>query len=294
MDNSQLHPDQASLTLHKLDSSNLHTGVEIPVTNTDFNFNVENFKIYYNEEPIIGENVLVKFTERNESHIEGEIIEYNYKGVMSYNDATKKKKVYSWNKIIPLNKLMVAKIEEVYDNNSAQISIAYNTNILKPFNDNKILYSSINKICYIYKIDFINFWESIIHKIDKKRKDELTNDSLLDTFVNNINLVYELINEKYNNPQINEKINELLIDKNVIYQIKFGLISNESINKTKLVIKNASNNNELNIKYDSAPYYILESNNIEEQQSFIALLEKECKEHNVFYKLFSSKTHGSF
>ena len=51
---------------------------------------------------------------------------------------------------------------------------------------------------------------------------------------------------------------------------------------------------ELNIKYDSAPYYILESYNLEEQQSFIALLEKECKEHNVFYKLFSSKTHSSF
>ena len=144
MDNSQLHPDQDSLTLHKLDAST----PEIPATNLD----TMNFKIYYNEKPIIGENVLVKFTERNESHIEGEIIEYNYKGIMSYNDATKKKKVYSWNKIIPLNKLMIAKIEDVYDNNSAQISIAYNTNMLKPFNDNKILYSSINKICYIYSI----------------------------------------------------------------------------------------------------------------------------------------------
>jgi hypothetical protein len=247
----------------------------------------ENLKIYYNEEPIIGENVLVKFTDRNDSHIEGELIEYNYKGIMSYNDATKKKKVYTWNKVIPLNKLMVAKIEEIYDNKTAQLSIAYSTNILKPFNDNKILYSSIKKICYIYKLDFNDFWKNIIYKIDQKRKEELTNDSLLDAFINNISFINQLIDEKYDNlsTDINQKINELLIHKNIIYQTKFGLISNDSINKTKLVIQNACNNNKLNIKYDSAPYYILESNNMEEHHEFIASLEKECKEHNVFYKL---------
>jgi hypothetical protein len=305
------------------------------------------FQIYYNLDPIIGENVLVKFTERNASHIEAELIEYDYTGIMSYNDATKKKKVYTWNKIIPLNKLMVAKVEDIYENKTAQISVAYNintTDILKPFNDNKVLYSTINKICYIYKIDFNDFWKNIVHKIDKKRKDEMNNESLLDAFINNINYVTELINEKYENnidnlplrnglsaknsdssnlhlsADINIKINELLISKNIMYQTRFGLISNESINKTKQVLKNTiekytiieENNDTLEyeiinktseetsseeiethtdqkipikIKYDSAPYYTLESNNIEEHQKFIINLEKECNENNVFFKL---------
>ena len=48
---------------------------------------------------------------------------------MSYNNATKKKKVYSWNKIVPLNKTILATIEDVIEgNNIVQVSTAYNNN----------------------------------------------------------------------------------------------------------------------------------------------------------------------
>ena len=59
------------------------------------------FQIYNNSYPELNETVLIKFTKKNESHFEGELVEYNYSAIMSYNDATKKKKVYSWNKVVP-------------------------------------------------------------------------------------------------------------------------------------------------------------------------------------------------
>ena len=60
---------------------------------------------YYSEtDPIIEELVLVKFIKRNDSFFDGELLEYKYKCMLNYQDATKKRKVSSWNKIIPLNK----------------------------------------------------------------------------------------------------------------------------------------------------------------------------------------------
>lgn len=50
------------------------------------------FQIYNNSSPELNETVLIKFTKKNESHFEGELIEYNYRAIMAYNDATKKKK----------------------------------------------------------------------------------------------------------------------------------------------------------------------------------------------------------
>jgi len=51
------------------------------------------FQIYNNSSPELNETVLIKFTKRNESHFEGKLIEYDYSAIMSYNDATKKKKI---------------------------------------------------------------------------------------------------------------------------------------------------------------------------------------------------------
>jgi hypothetical protein len=51
-----------------------------------------NFQIYYNIKPILNEFVLVKFAKRNTSHFEGELIEYNINCIMSFNNASKKKK----------------------------------------------------------------------------------------------------------------------------------------------------------------------------------------------------------
>ena len=146
------------------------------------------FQIYHNNVPELNENVLVKFTKRNESHFEGVLVEYDYNAIMSYNDATKKKKVYSWNKVVPLNKTVIAKVENIYINNIVQLSIAYNDldikTQLKPFNDLKILISIIKKVTYQLRINFNEFWKKIIHEIDRERKSLETEwNSLIDSYV---------------------------------------------------------------------------------------------------------------
>jgi translation initiation factor 2 alpha subunit (eIF-2alpha) len=133
------------------------------------------FQIYHKDKPDTGELVLIKFTNRLDTHFEGELIEYNLNAFMSYNDATKKKKIYSWNKVIKLNKPMVAKVEEVFEDGQVQVSVAYNDKdiemreYLRPFNENKTLISIIRKLCHVHNIDFYDFWTNVIYEIDKIR-----------------------------------------------------------------------------------------------------------------------------
>ena len=48
---------------------------------------------YYSiNHPKINELVLVQFTEKNDSFFKAKLIEYDYTGIMNYQDATKKKK----------------------------------------------------------------------------------------------------------------------------------------------------------------------------------------------------------
>jgi hypothetical protein len=164
-------------------------------------------QIYSINIPTKYENVLVKFTNRNNTHIEGELLEYkSFKCMMSYNDVTKKKKVYSWNKIVPLNKPMVARVDEIFlESNYVQVSIAYFNKIdniedddiqkylLKKFNDNKILISILKNIFYTIQIDLNEFWEKIIFPLDNARRTDDINISLLEYFINNKELVTNLL-----------------------------------------------------------------------------------------------------
>lgn len=254
------------------------------------------FQIYHNSVPELNELVLIKFTKKNDTHFEGELIEYNYNAIMSYNDATKKKKVYSWNKIVPLNKNILAKIEAIHINdNIVQVSIAYNNiNIkdqLKPFNDNKILLSLIKKVCYKLKLDFNYFWKQIIHYLDKIRKDGDDENLLIFVTGNNLLLV-DILGKKYeNHKEIMDCISDNIINTNQKITSKIGLISTGGINITKQVIEEFVKDITFsyNFKYDSAPYYILESfsynSTPEDHQEFIECLESVAKENKIFTKI---------
>jgi len=105
--------------------------------------------IYENKLPLIDENVLVIFTEYKDTHIEAELVEYNLiKGMMIYEDATRKKKVYDWKKEVPLQKLMIAKVEEIFSDTYVKLSIRYFDELkkilMKPFVENKVILTTIN------------------------------------------------------------------------------------------------------------------------------------------------------
>lgn len=256
------------------------------------------FQIYYNNKPEINETVLIKFTDRNESHIVGELVEYNLRAMMSYNDATKKKKIYSWNKIVPLEKLMIAKVEYIYDDGSVQVSTAYNdkkTDIkvqLKPFTENKILISIIKKLCYNFKLNFEKFWVNIIYPLDKLRKEE----NLLSLFVffkDNLIIVEELMNTNtfLNVDLILNYLKETLNTISPKITSKIGLISMSGIEKTKYIINQVISNNKenYNVKYDSAPYFIVESLShetaVSDHEKIINNFQILSRENKIFMKI---------
>ena len=126
---------------------------------------------YYSvSKPNEGELVLVHFTEINDNFIAAILMEYNgYKGMMKHQDATKKRKVLSWNKIIQLNKNIVARIEEVdiYSkivqlslNNleeSAKTNLTFNQiqdKLMLYFIENKMIESFINSLCIVNNLSY--------------------------------------------------------------------------------------------------------------------------------------------
>jgi translation initiation factor 2 alpha subunit (eIF-2alpha) len=259
--------------------------------------------IYKNKLPEIDENVLVIFTEYKDTHIEAELVEYcSLKGMMIYEDATRKKKVYDWKKEVPLNKVIVAKVEEIFSDTYVKLSTGYfdqkldstelRKKLMKPFSDNKVLTITIKKICKNNNLDFNAFWSNIIYKInDIKRSDEL-NDSLLDYISDNKELFNNIIKENYleNYEKIIDEYEKQISNKIFKIQSKFSLITKHSIENSKELLKLSCDNNKdwsFTLKYETTPTFILESSSEnstqENHESFLTFLEENSKIFNVNY-----------
>ena len=269
------------------------------------NINNCNFRIYNSIYPKINESVVVVFINRKENHFEGKLIEYgDIPVIMSYNDATKKKKVKSWNAIVPLNKPLLARIEEVNEDSEwIHVSIAYNLHVkededeLKFYNNNNSLVSLINKVCINNQLDFNKFWSDVIHGIDRKRCENLESDELeldlCEYFNTNLELYEEIIKTKYENHEdIIKSTHNSIVKK--VYKIisKVGIISMSGITKTIEMFKKLTEENsdwEYSIKYESTPFYIIESlsNNSsnEHHEELITRLNILSKEYKIFIKV---------
>ena len=251
-------------------------------------------QFYSVNQPEEGELVIVNFISKNDIFFEAKLLEYDFKGIMNYNDATKKRRVTSWNKIVPLNKDMVVRVDEVDEKaRIVQISLNYlddgsnkEQNLLEKFTENKIFYNFVNSYCLQNELDFKDFWINNIHLIDENRRnDNCINDSLLKYFksMNNFNdeisKLFEYYNLKYNNKSL-----KIISD--------FGIITLGSLNNVKELLNKVIKSKQFNknIYYVSAPYYKLESNNDDSTENdhidFIKLLETEGQKYNpkIFIK----------
>ena len=258
--------------------------------------------IYRNKTPELDENVLVIFTEYKNSHVEAELLEYNLvKGMMIYEDATRKKKIYDWKKEIPLNKPIVAKIEEIFNDTYVKLSMAYfdqkmdvielRKQLMKPFSENKALVTIIKRICKNNNLEFNNFWSEIMYKLNDEKKDEDINQSLLEFISENIEKFNDLVKEVY--PEIYEKIteefNKSINSKVYKIQSKFSLTTKGSIENTKNLLKLTCDNNnfQYTLKYETTPIFVLESSSenstIENHNQFLNYLEEHSKTFNVEY-----------
>ena len=259
--------------------------------------------IYENRLPQIDENVLVIFTEYKETHIEAELLEYNsIKGLMTFEDATRKKKVYNWNKEIPLNKTMIAKVDEIFSNNYVKLSTAYfdqrmdpkelRKELMKPFSDNKALITIIKKICRNNNLDFNDFWLKVIYKIMKIKKKEDLNASILDYISENEDVFNNIVKDTYpeNYEHIVNEYHKLILNKIYKIQSKFLLITKSSIENTKNLLNLACENNKdflFTIKYETTPTFILESSSEnstdENHNNFLRFVEDNSDMFNVKY-----------
>ena len=255
--------------------------------------------IYKNKLPDINENVLVIFTEYKDTHIEAELVEYNLiKGMMIYEDATKKKKIYDWRKEVPLKKTIVAKVEEIFSDNYIKLSLRYfdqnelKKELMKPFLDNKILITIIKKICRNNNLDFNTFWTNVIYKINDEKKNDELNTSILDYISENKELFNNIIKEYFleHYEKIINDYDKQILNKIHKIQSKFSLITKHSIENIKELLQLTCNNNkdwEFTLKYETTPNFLLESSSENSSQdnheSFLKFLEENSKIFNVNY-----------
>lgn len=275
---------------------------------------MENYQYYSNENPVVGELVLLQFTERTDSFFDAKLLEYNYRGMMSYQDATKKRKVYSWNKIIPMNKNMVVRVDEVDSKTKiVQVSVAYlndefeedltpeqiQDKLLLTFNQNRVMENFIKSYCIIGKYNFNDVWFKLVHHIDSLRQEynEETEESLtlwkyfcdnfgeIETWIQNsgLNLDIHMLQKLF------DKRTEEVEYKRVS---KIGIISLGGVDSTKELIKNVLSkiNYKYTLKYESTPYYLFETSSKdstdENHKELVAYLEKASQNFNpkVFIK----------
>jgi translation initiation factor 2 alpha subunit (eIF-2alpha) len=271
---------------------------------------------YYSQiNPEVGELVLVQFTELKDDYIEAKLLEYPYIGIMNYHNASKKRRVSSWKKIIPLNKNMVAKVDEIDERTRyAQLSLTYLDNgndentqnkLMEYFNENKIMESFIKSLCIINNYEYNLIWTKLIHHIDYLRREyneeNEENISLWKYFNDNIDNLCEWL-EEVELDEIYDLIMKLYEMKKseVPYKIssKIGIISMSGIDKTKEIIQKSIEKleYEYSLRYDTAPYYLFESHSKdsleEDHQKFIKEIESNAQKSNskIFVKVdFCSK-----
>jgi translation initiation factor 2 alpha subunit (eIF-2alpha) len=131
-------------------------------------------KPFYNAtKPDNDEIVLVIFTKEEDSYFEGTLVEYKGKVFLRKEDATKKKRVNSWNNIVPLNVEKYAKVYDLeFSSDTIQVSLTNLdedlTNTQEHFSKNKRLASLMVTISFQLNTNVDTIWESVIYKITRE------------------------------------------------------------------------------------------------------------------------------
>jgi hypothetical protein len=250
--------------------------------------NIYNITIpfYKKKLPDMFENVLVVFTEHEKTYIKVNLLEYTeISGMMKYDDATRKKRVYDWKKEIPLNKPMIARVEQIITSTYVQVSILNFKKddeslklLMKPFIDNKIFINIIKKLCQKFNIDFNEFWTNVIYNININ----------LESIRNNSEEINKLIVDNYSDLSIDliTELNKLLNYKICKLQTKIKLLTNNIINTIALLDFIQIKYEWLNpIKYESDSTYLFESSSenssIENHNEVIEVLNDVSDSYNV-------------
>jgi translation initiation factor 2 alpha subunit (eIF-2alpha) len=248
---------------------------------------MSDFQYYSTINPTQGELVLVEFTEKLDSFFDAKLIEYPYRGMMNYSDASKKRKISSWNKLVPLHKQMIARVDEVDEKAKiVHLSIAYldeyfseknlapsdiQDKLLLSFGENKLLEGLITSVSTITKSNYPDIWTSLIHIVDSERRE--FNDDSEDEPMSLWKYFSENFDEKIEGwcaaSGTNQEVKETLIGlfekrkekgpKKITSTIK--IISQEGITSTKKLLDQClgSLSYHFTFKYTTAPNFVFET-----------------------------------
>lgn len=244
--------------------------------------------------PSNNEVVMVTFTEHKKEYIDGKLIDYPCQLFLNYSDATKKRKVSSWQKIVPLNKSMMAKVEDVdYADNIVRVSLSYmydsneNEELMEIFSKNYQLISFFKKLSHFSGIPVNTLWSSIMYKIDANRRKEYESDDM-PTLYNYCDQERDFVKSVFEQEGRNDVVDKFFeqIDlrkkekpQKIVSNVE--IISNGGIQNTKIIIEKvlATLTFENSFKYLSAPIYLFESksdeSSDEDHKKFIEMLTQE-------------------
>ena len=258
---------------------------------------MESVKFYCDSKPKIGEIVQVIFTERGEDHAIGHLTEYDGNVIMAFSQATKRRKIRSINKLIPLNKPMATIIESYDDKtNNGDVSKAYldesDENYKNKFISNYKLFSGIFQICYKLKIDFNSLWKDSIFPFICRIKTDNEEEVFLDNFINNIDELDSILDNPKLIKEIKDKFSQIELTQT--FKKTIGIISNDGVELTKKLFQDTLNHNDIernkehiSIKYFNTPNYSIETNVSEEVlNDFVKILQINANTmKNVYVKV---------
>jgi len=255
---------------------------------------------YKNKKPNKDEIVLIIFIEERDSHFNGKLVEYSCDAFLRKEDATKKTKHIIWDKIVPIGKELIGRVDEVNSDNSVQVSLTYMDNddktIIENFNKNKKLISLVKSMGIQNSIFVNTIWESIIYIIDERRREEYEiadMPPLLQYCVDELDILTEFFNEDKIFLKFKEALMKSIEEK--AYKIKsiIGIISYNGVQNTIELLNKATKNIKykysLNYTYykknmKSFPSYLFETfsedSNDSDHENLISFLEKEAKSSN--------------
>jgi translation initiation factor 2 alpha subunit (eIF-2alpha) len=265
---------------------------------------------YYSEDhPVKGELVLVEFTEECVGFFKANLLEYQYSGMLNFQDITKKRRVQTFRKFVPLKKNMVARVETV-DTKAwiVQLSLAYldegnnskeqsttssiQEKLMIYFLENKQMESFVKTFCILNKYNYVDVWTKFIHEIDRCRRvfnneenEEDQEVSLFKYFNEHINDLEQWIEAAGLDESFSEQILELYKKKTVKQNqrilTKFGIISFGGVESTKQLLGRAFQDikYEFSCRYETTPDYIFESSSAdsckEDHEKIVKFLQTE-------------------
>ena len=234
---------------------------------------------FYNNKPSLNELVLVTFSEQKETHFDGKLLEYPYEIFMTLNNATKKRRITSWKNIVPLDKPILARVDDISDK-IIGVSLLYIytdetkeskedqlKKLLEPFNKNKQLVSIFIHLGLLYNVDVQNLWNNIMYVIDIKRHEEYDQEDLpilLDYCVENTEFVKSIFETRDDYDfyiEFKKSIDKIYVEKSYKIVSKIQIISTGGVQNTILLLKKAFENISYNysLKYETASLMTFET-----------------------------------